>query len=523
MRYIEESASLMLGQQKEKQINLFVQFFIHSNQERRDEIEFCLKENVMNPLITNIFLLNERLYSDEELGINSKKIVQIIIGHRLLYSDVFNITKQLPCMGYNILANADIFFDYSLEEVLKSNMNERPIMMAQLRWDYDGTPSGIKIFGPRADSQDAWIWHNKFSEMLAYNKAFNFQLGQAGCDNHIAYLFRVCGFSLVNDPELVHCLHYHKTEIRDYVAKDRIPDPYICILPNNSMKSFVKDVSIDDHNVLYNYILNKLQNNEKFIIPRISCVESFAAHNPECVDIKSMKNNAGIKISSKESIDKWAKYHLDSFKECDIYLGWSNNNEDRVYGHIAGPHEMYDKICEGKKKVWAHCLDVFEQIRRRPYTRALKGKRILIVSSFINSIKEKIEIREKIYGINLFPDCEFVFIRPPQTNGNNESEEWDIELDRFYAELDKIKDDYDVALVSAGGYGTIICNHIYNNHNKSSIYVGGTLQMYFGIYGNRWLVERASILRMYMNKYWSRPKEDERPQGYKGIEHNAYW
>ena len=236
-----------------------------------------------------------------------------------------------------------------------------------------------------------------------------------------------------------------------------------------------------------------------------------------------MKNNAGIKITSNNSLKKWIEFHLNSFKECDIYMGWSKNNEDRVYQYITGPHEMYDKICEGKKKVWAHCLDVFEQIRRRPYTLALKNKRILIISSFINSIKEKIEVREKIYGMDLFPNCEFVFIRPPQTNGNNKSEEWDIELDRFCIELDKIKNDYDVALVSAGGYGTIICNHIYNNHNKSSIYVGGTLQMYFGIYGNRWLVERAGILRMYLNKYWSRPKEDERPQGYKGIESNCYW
>jgi hypothetical protein len=523
MKYIETSKTLIIGKQTETEINLFVQFFIHSNKERRDEIQFCLKENVMNPFITNIYLLNERLYTDEELGINNKKIVQIIIGNRLLYSDVFNMTKQLKCTGYNILANADIFFDHSLLEILKSNMNEEPLMMAQLRWDYNGTPTGIKIFGPRADSQDAWIWHTKFNEKLIVNKAFNFQLGQAGCDNHVAYLFKVCGFELVNDPELVHCLHYHKTEIRDYVAKDRVADPYICIIPNNSINSLVKDISIDDHNVLYDYILNKLEKNEKFIIPRISCVESVTAYQPERVNVYTMKNNAGIKLSSDESTKKWVKNHLDSFKNCDIYLGWSKHNEDRVYQYITEPHEMYDKICDGKKKVWSHCLDVFEQIKRRPYTLALKGKRILIVSAFMNSIKEKLLIREKIYGIDLFPDCEFVFIRPPQTNGNNTSEEWDIELNKFYTELDKIKDDYDVALVSAGGYGTIICNYIYNNHNKSSIYVGGVLQMYFGIYGNRWLVERASILRMYMNKYWSRPKEDERPQGYKGIESNCYW
>jgi hypothetical protein len=216
MRYIENSGSLIIGEQTETQINLFVQFFIHPNLERYNEIKSCLKYNVLNPFINYIYLLNEyqpdgtyRPFTEEELGIHSEKIIQIPLGHRLQYNDVFRLAKDLNCTGYNMLANADIFFDESLENILRSDMNERPIMMCQLRWDYDGTPMGIKIFGPRADSQDAWIWHSKWNNKLQ-NKAFAFQLGQAGCDNHIAYLFKVCGFELVNDPELVHCLHYHK-------------------------------------------------------------------------------------------------------------------------------------------------------------------------------------------------------------------------------------------------------------------------------------------------------------------------
>jgi hypothetical protein len=46
---------------------------------------------------------------------------------------------------------------------------------------------------------------------------------------------------------------------------------------------------------------------------------------------------------------------------------------------------------------------------------------------------------------------------------------------------------------------------------KSAIYIGGVLQMYFGIYGERWLRERKSILELYINENWSRPKDNERP------------
>jgi hypothetical protein len=58
---------------------------------------------------------------------------------------------------------------------------------------------------------------------------------------------------------------------------------------------------------------------------------------------------------------------------------------------------------------------------------------------------------------------------------------------------------------------------------KSAIYVGGVLQMYFGIYGERWLRERSDIMRMYLNKHWSRPKENERPKNYKEVEKSCYW
>jgi len=58
---------------------------------------------------------------------------------------------------------------------------------------------------------------------------------------------------------------------------------------------------------------------------------------------------------------------------------------------------------------------------------------------------------------------------------------------------------------------------------KSSIYVGGVLQMFFGIYGSRWLRERKEVMQLYLNENWSRPSNNEKPDGHKHIEKNAYW
>jgi hypothetical protein len=531
MRYIENSQSLIIGEQSETQMNLFIQFFIHPNPERYNEIKTCLKFNAMNPNIKYIYLLNEyqpdgtyRPFTEEELGFYSEKFIQIPLGHRFEYSDAFKFAKELNCEGYNIIANADIFFDDSLENVLRSNMNERPIMMCQLRYEFDGTPRGIKIFGPRADSQDAWIWHSKWNDKLQ-NKVFKFQLGQAGCDNHITYLFKIMGFELVNDPQLVHCLHYHNTQIRDYKKKDMIKSPYMLLTPKDAFIDKKKDVKFEDNESIYNYI--REIGNKPFVIPRVAGIENISAYNilyrdlPVRYDV--MKNNAGVKITSKTSMIKYAKEYYDAFENCQIYTGWSKDGEDNVYGGLNVSQDIIqDDKYKNRIKVWAHCLDIFEYINYTPWTLAMEGKRILIISSFIESFKKKLPVLDKIYGREIFKNNTFVFVKPPMLNGDSISQEWNIELNKFSIELDKLRDDYDIALVSCGGLGNAVCNHIFKS-GKQAIYVGGTLQMYFGVYGNRWLQERPAIMRMYLNEHWSRPMDSERPEGHHKVEGGCYF
>ena len=92
----------------------------------------------------------------------------------------------------------------------------------------------------------------------------------------------------------------------------------------------------------------------------------------------------------------------------------------------------------------------------------------------------------------------------------------------LFRSLEKIKDTFDVALCSCGGYGNLVCSALFDM-GKSAIYVGGVLQMYFGIYGERWLKERPDIMKLYMNEHWSRPKEVEKPSGFESVEDSCYW
>jgi hypothetical protein len=88
--------------------------------------------------------------------------------------------------------------------------------------------------------------------------------------------------------------------------------------------------------------------------------------------------------------------------------------------------------------------------------------------------------------------------------------------------INHIKDQFDIALCSCGGYGNPVVGFIHSI-GKSAIYVGGVLQMYFGVLGGRWEHERQDIVELYKNEYWTRPSEEERPKGHETIERSCYW
>ena len=535
-------------------INLLYQFFVHKVTLRAKEIKKCLKFNVQNPHIDKIYLLNERVYTDAELGIKSDKIVQIDVKTRLKFVDVFKYINDNKIVGYNVIINADIFCDVTIENLKYTQMHVDKQAMALLRYEYAHELSESKIFGPRFDSQDTWIIHSNFNPNTQEQKVFNFEFGKPGCDNKFIYLLNILGYQVLNDPALIKTYHIHHSEQRDYTQADYIHKPWGIIIPANvdinliqpsigidlrqvaSLTNNLSQIRFEDNYKLHNYIASKFAQGKNFIIPRIAGVENnYAVEgelviksgqiSPEFADylgktIGTMKNNAGIQLSNVNSVIKYSQMYMQSFDQCEMYTAWCPHGP--VYKYIAKSHDYIKSKYSSKEPLWAFALDIFHYIKTLPWTHALQGKRVLIISAFEESIKEKIPIRKEIYGIDLFPGCEITTIKPPQTQGTETAEEFDVELNKFLVKLDAIANTYDVALVSAGGYGNLICSHIFKS-GKSSIYVGGVLGCYFGIYGARWIKERPDVLRLYLNKYWSRPKESEKPANYKNIEGGCYW
>ena len=255
-------------------IFLIYQFFIHSTDERNKELRFCLKKNVENPFINKIYLINERYYSDKELGIKSDKIIQVIKNSRMKFRDTFDLVDKLGIRGYIITGNADIFYDNSIRLLKNTLLHEEKKMFCQLRLEYrdekdlnDCKPFGNDKF-PELFEQgkefwkpkhplykklynnvqtwfpnlyapwcaDSWIFHSEMNPKKDERKQFDFYFGIAGIDNRVPWELDMLGWEIANEPYLIRCYHYHKSEIRSWREVDRYDGHYLLIFPDLSYK-----------------------------------------------------------------------------------------------------------------------------------------------------------------------------------------------------------------------------------------------------------------------------------------------
>ena len=213
---------------------LVTQYFRHSDEERAKEILECLQRNAECADINTIILLTERDYSKDWQHLRTNKIKQFVMKKRLTYAHFIQFVKdRVPKNTFAILANADIFMD-KLTDLWKINLKNA--MFSLLRWDVKDLDNlaTAEVFGPRADSQDAWIVLSDSVKDVKWNyDPLNIQLGQPGCDNAFAGQMLQNRFVLYNPALTLKTYHLHKTEIRNYTKADTIRAKlYINLVPS---------------------------------------------------------------------------------------------------------------------------------------------------------------------------------------------------------------------------------------------------------------------------------------------------
>lgn len=94
-------------------VNLYISLYPEKIKNRFNEIEKCLIQNINNPNINQIIVLNEGFQSE---FLNHIKIRNINFVKRPFFSDFYSILENDVI---NIIANNDIYFDNSISILKK--------------------------------------------------------------------------------------------------------------------------------------------------------------------------------------------------------------------------------------------------------------------------------------------------------------------------------------------------------------------------------------------------------------------
>lgn len=213
-------------------------------------------------------------------------------------------------------------------------------------------------------------------------------------------------------------------------------------------------------------------------------------------------------------------YGSDNFLEyARRYKSALDNSDFVAYWNFPGFIEMEEFLVnEDKDLIDISALEAFRY--KEPWTKELEGKKILIINPFKSTIEKQLNNRTKIWkNKSILPDAEWVVYQSVQSIGGiGPHKDWFESFSIMCDEISKI--DFDIALLGCGSYGLPLTDFIKTNLNKSAIYVGGGLQLYFGILGKRW---EGDEIKTEKNEFWTRPEENEKPSRGNLVEGGCYW
>ncbi len=166
----------------------------------------------------------------------------------------------------------------------------------------------------------------------------------------------------------------------------------------------------------------------------------------------------------------------------------------------------------------------FPFLYKNPWSAALKGKKVLVIHPFEETIIKQYEKREKLFkNPEVLPEFDLLTYKPVQGIGRAKNK---LKYKTWFEALAKMKEDiknidFDIAIIGAGAYGMFLAQYV-KSVGKQAIHMGGATQLLFGIKGNRW---DNCFGDLYYNKYWIRPSKDETPEGVELFERGtmAYW
>lgn len=245
-------------------------------------------------------------------------------------------------------------------------------------------------------------------------------------------------------------------------------------------------------------------------------------HTPWWYDkiFSHLSNNAGVINANQEVAEKFSERYIQDIPEIDLLAC----------------HQYYEKFMPLRDDIQRVQLEMlYPFFVERPWTRILKGKKVLVVHPFVDTIRSQYQKRELLFSNpDVLPEFELKTLKAVQTIAGTKSEfaSWFDALKYMEDEIDKI--DFDIAIIGCGAYGLPLAAHV-KRIGKQAVHIAGGTQLLFGILGKRWTEQYQGSLHYrpgiiisldyhpLFNEYWVSPSRHEKPKGSEKVEGGCYW
>ena len=304
----------------------------------------------------------------------------------------------------------------------------------------------------------------------------------------------------------VHARNVRPDSIRDYLRNRKV-------VHNRRVKT-AEEINM--------YIEQLIESGNPFFAGRFGANELSAIRTFD-FDVKSkydkslsqMKKCAGFFPPTVENGTKFKDLMLELIQEVDVMGIWML------------PFEDYYLNTYGKDSIQTTYLLDLEpwSLPKKPWSAALKGKKVLVIHPFTETIVKQYARRELIFpGTDILPEFELKTLKAVQTIAGEKDERFDTWFDALewmYEEALKI--DFDVAIIGCGAYGFPLAAKL-KRAGKQAIHLAGATQLLFGIKGKRW--EEGvdfEYVQKFFNDAWVRPSDDDKPKEANIVEGGCYW
>lgn len=222
---------------------------------------------------------------------------------------------------------------------------------------------------------------------------------------------------------------------------------------------------------------------------------------------REMVRGAGFFPATPETLERFAKMTIADCPQIDLLGAW-----------LPGERELAELM----RPVRIPILDLDPYRHVNPWTRALEGKRVLVIHPFARTIESQYSKRELLFSDpRILPSFQLLTFRAVQSIGGDCTG-----YSNWFEALEWMKDNiarlsFEIAVIGAGAYGMPLAAFIKRDMGRKAIHLGGATQILFGIKGRRY-DHQPPYCDLY-NEHWVRPSNEETPAKANRVEGGCYW